>query len=932
MMFLSLRLLAPCLALILLTLSSGGVACSGRVHIEVKDSGVYALDYAAIAAVQPALMDCASGDLVLLNRGREVPIRVRDDGSGRFAAGSRIEWVGQALHGPESWYDQYSAVNVYLLAAAPGAHARMRELPAVAVATAGAAKPAPLRRTFHFEQENLMLRLSDREMKAGEEPDVWQWAKLTPVDAQPFTYDFDLPDADLSAAQAASAAAADVLLTLDFRGVSNVVAASKTSKPVDHVVEVALNGKTLATLSWDGRDEMHRQLSVARTLLKNKGNSLRLAVPRRPAPGDPQNFIIDVAMFNWMEISYPVHGNLRASTAPFIAVADAPIELQGNRTQIPQLYGSDGSWRALAALGNDRFRTAGAGADVDLFPLLGDPLAPALVRPVAAGDLREDTGGDDYLMVAHPRLLQSIQPLAQFHRERGHKVAVINVDDIYDQFNDGIIHPVAIRNLVAWGVQHWKIKPRYLLLVGDASFDIHHDQRSNHATAGLYALRAQPLRDEMMTPGGLSNMATTPYAQWDPALANRNLIPTWQFPTPEGQSATDNDFVAFAAGDFHPQLAVGRLPVVEPEEVKAIVDKTIAYLSRPAPGPWRRDITFISTNEVASFKQVSDKIATNLEARGFAVNSIYTNIDGKDAGNARATLRDDLDAGNLLVHFIGHGGQFIWRVGPPAELFTLDDVSRLSNAGRYPMVLAMTCFSAPFDHPTEDSIGERFLREPGKGAVAVFAASWENWPNPDYSKALIEQLLKPGQSIGDAIVATKAIASDRIFVQMYNLLGDPAIVLALPDQALQFGRGGDRWSPRVLVRVPRRDFGGDIDVDWIDAQGKTLASQHYQARNTQFSLTPVDKAAQVRVYATDTRDGRSAFGSFSLSEPPKPVAIAAAPVPKAAMPSGPGTARPPVRTMHRGRQADTISQADFDAAPGEAVPAPQQDANPPNNH
>ncbi|MCB1579078.1 MAG: hypothetical protein KDI81_17550, partial [Xanthomonadales bacterium] len=58
------------------------------------------------------------------------------------------------------------------------------------------------------------------------------------------------------------------------------------------------------------------------------------------------------------------------------------------------------------------------------------------------------------------------------------------------------------------------------------------------------------------------------------------------------------------------------------------------------------------------------------------------------------------------------------------DLFTLDDVSELKNGGRLPMVLSMTCYSAPFDNPTEDSIGERFLREAGKGAVAVFAASW----------------------------------------------------------------------------------------------------------------------------------------------------------------------------------------------------------------
>ena len=37
-------------------------------------------------------------------------------------------------------------------------------------------------------------------------------------------------------------------------------------------------------------------------------------------------------------------------------------------------------------------------------------------------------------------------------------------------------------------------------------------------------------------------------------------------------------------------------------------------------------------------------------------------------------LKRDLDAGNLLVPLLGHGGAFIWRRAA-ADLFTLDDVS-----------------------------------------------------------------------------------------------------------------------------------------------------------------------------------------------------------------------------------------------------------------
>jgi hypothetical protein len=135
---------------------------------------------------------------------------------------------------------------------------------------------------------------------------------------------------------------------------------------------------------------------------------------------------------------------------------------------------------------------------------------------------------------------------------------------------------------------------------------------------------------------------------------------------------------------------------------------------------------------------------------------------------------------------------------------------------------------------------------------------------------------------------------------------------------LSFARTGDRWNPRILVRVPEPDFGGDVDVDWLDAQGQILASRRYQARDTQFFLAPVDKAAQVRVYAADSRTGRSALGSFSL-EPPKAVASAAVVKPRLVLPKGPAPkASPPqpsAQPVHPGTPPDTIKQANFDGDP-----------------
>ncbi|HXD84668.1 MAG TPA: C25 family cysteine peptidase [Rudaea sp.] len=868
-------------------------ACSGRVHVEVKDSGVYALDYAAVVAAQPGLADCRADELALWHRNDEVPIRILGAKNDRFGPGASIQWLGQMLHGPESWFDQYSDVNVYQLGAASGVHARLKEI--AAPASSGSGKLAPLVRHLHFERESLMIRLGSEQMKPGEEPDVFQWAKLTPIDPKPFAFGFDLPDASLRGAS--------IPLTLDFRGESNVLTPTKgQAKAPDHVVAVAINGKLLQSLQWDGRGEIRRTLQVPDNLLKTADNTLTLSVPRRADPANPQNFIIDVVMFNWADASYPIRGDVDASGAAFSAATAGPLELT-SAIAAPEVFGSDGSLREAASAGKSRYRFAAADAKVDLYPFSGKALAPGRVRAVAASDLRYADPGYDYLIVAHPRLLDAIGPLAAYHRAHGLRVNVVDVDAIYDQFNGGIAHPHAIRDYVAWGWRHWKRKPKYLLLVGDASFDIHHDLRSDRPNATMYALRPDPLQNELLQPGGLSSMPTSAYSKWDPDLPNRNLIPTFQYAAPEGQGASDNGFVAVKPGSDLPQLAVGRFPVVEPTEVTAIVDKTIAYLEHRTPGMWQRDVTLISTSEVASFKGDSDKIAADLQRRGFVVDNVYTSFEEKDAAryqDARKILKHDLDKGNVLVHFLGHGGQFIWRVGPIGDLFTLEDVDALANAGMYPMVLSMTCFSAPFDHPTEDSIGERFLRDPGKGAIAFFGASWMNWPDPVNSKMLIERLLTPGETIGDAILAVKHKATDPVFMQMYNLLGDPAVALSLPQKTLRFGIDRGRWETRVNVRIPASDFGGHVDVDWLDKNGERVSSARYEARDVQFSLEPPDHAARVQVYAADTRNGLTAFGSADLTLPPPVVK----PKPKPAANFKPRPRTPPA--------PDTIKRGDFD--------------------
>ena len=858
-------LLRTCACLLLL-LPLSSFACTGEVHVEIKQSAVYSMSYADVVAAQPGLAGCAIDQLAMNTGGKPVPVRIVDSGDQRFSEGDRIEWIGEQLHGPMSWFDSYSVSNTYVLSAGAGTHPRIEDR------QAPSGDSARLERTLHLEQENLMIRLDQNLHKPGDEPDLWQWAKLTQADPAPFAAQMDLADL---AKQGTSAH-----LHLNFRGISSIhvpYKEKKAARPDEHIVEVRINGHHQKTIIWNGREEFNETLEVPLAQLRAEGNVLELSIPKRTLPWDKAQTVVDVVMFNWLEWRYPISGNIDSSSAPFQTTSPGAksIELAWHGTDEPVLFGSDGLRRTGTAIGSNRYRFAAAGETISLYPVQHDSLAkPALIRAVSSNDLHTPAQGADYLMVSHASLMDAVRPLAEFHEKRGLKVALLDIKDVYDAFNHGITHPRAIRNLVAHAWKNWPDpKPRFLLLVGDASFDIRSETYNDLAYA-KFANSPQELN-----PGHFSGIPATAYDSSSKTMASRNLIPTWQFPSPEGQSASDNWFGAVDGDDYHPVVAVGRFPVVEPAEVAAIVKKTIDYLVKPTPGAWRRDVMFI-TDESSYFKKTSDTIADSIGEQGFRADKIYASAEEADNLAHQSAIKQGLNDGQLLVHFIGHGGRFIWRTGPPDlrknhDLFTLDDVSKLENSGRLPMVLSMTCYSAPFDNPTEDSIGERFLREADKGAVAVFAASWRNSPSTEFSTHLVKELLKPGQTIGEGIVRAKQAINNRVLVEMYNLLGDPAVVLERPRDEARLALDAQRWDSGVLVAIPGANFSGEVALDWLDEDKQLIASNIRVAQTNTFRVS-IPKFADgkvaryLQVYASDRHGLRDASAGIELARAAQP--------------------------------------------------------------
>jgi len=136
-------------------------------------------------------------------------------------------------------------------------------------------------------------------------------------------------------------------------------------------------------------------------------------------------------------------------------------------------------------------------------------------------------------------------------------------------------------------------------------------------------------------------------------------------------------------------------------------------------------------------------------------------------------------------------------------------------------------------------------------------------------------LLNPGATIGEGIVRAKKQIDDRVLVEMYNLLGDPAVVLERPRADARLMLSADAWNPGVLVALPGLRFSGQVALDWLDESRQLIATSTYRAEQSTFRvpiprLGPGKVAHFVRVYASDEAGVADASGVLSL-QPVRPV-------------------------------------------------------------
>ena len=428
--------------------------------------------------------------------------------------------------------------------------------------------------------------------------------------------------------------------------------------------------------------------------------------------------------------------------------------------------------------------------------------------------------GADWLAIAHPSLVEETQVLADHREDQGLATAVVAVDDVYDEMSGGRATPVAIRDFVRRVTATWSPAPRYLLLVGDASYDY---------------------RDFL---GGASS----------------NLVPSMLVDTTFVEAASDSYFALLDDADEAPDIAFGRLPVETPAELQSVVAKIVAYENDPAAGAWRTQFLLVADDglgaedplEAAAFEASLDEVAARTPPDFGATRVELRSLpDATEGAEANAAIRSALDAGVALAVYSGHGGARLWA---DELIFGADDFDTLANV-RLPLFLVFNCLSGFFDAPNEESFGEVALEASDRGGIAVISSTTvTSFAGQDgFASALIERLLGgnvrlTGQAVQQAMQAIAGAAGAEDVLRSFVLLGDPATELGIPLVPIADAGPAAEGAQGAAIELDgsgsQAPDGGALEYEWsiLDGPegGSVLFDSGDPARPLFVSLVPGD--------------------------------------------------------------------------------------------
>jgi len=725
-------ILAISLALTLRSRPADAESEPTRLRIGVVQDGIVRItpDDLRNAGIAPDAIDPRT--FAMTSQGQPVAIRVAGERDGSFDPGDYIEFFGQKFHGTIQ-DEKYTDENVYWLTFGGQAGPRIPEIDAMP--HFDLTPPSDFATVVHAEKNNYWYTQHTKNPPTKES---WYWDQLRPYASRPgvthtFTATVPYPIADQP-----------FTLTVEENARSNVA----------HRSAISLNDQLLVDEEWSGKRRAVFTTTVPAGLAVSGVNTVTIGALLEP------NVSSDWVYVNYWDLVYRREFTAWQGQIDFRSEENGPHEYLINGWDAPQVIILDisdplnpGSLIHPSTNFTDtwalRFRvddTVGDHFWLQAESAIQGPASIALRPPLT--ELRQPASGSDVVIITGPELQGAAQRLAAWHQQRGYSSRVIFFQDLVDEFHDGIYNPQAVTDFLKWTQTNWPDpKPRYVVLFGDGNWNFKG-----------YNPAKYPIEPNIVPP----------YLAWEDP---------WQ-----GEVPDDNRYVDLN-DDGNPELALGRIPVDNPDEANAVVDKLITYDEDERTAYWQRQAVFVADYDpaIGDFAGISDQIIADYMPSDLLFQRIYRNITHPDADAVRQAITQAIDQGAWMLQYAGHGSPTTWMKG---QGWTLADIEALTNAGRYPFVSTYNCLDGYFAYPGVPSIAETMLRKANAGSIAAISPTGLGTTNDQeqFRTTLMTVMFQDDvRGLGDALL----IAKQRFYqqhgrhylIETMTLFGDPTLKL-----------------------------------------------------------------------------------------------------------------------------------------------------------
>jgi uncharacterized repeat protein (TIGR01451 family) len=629
--------------------------------------------------------------------GIEVPIEVNDGGDNKFDDADTIEFFGTSIDTPTA------GGHVYYVTVNKGKAARVKKSNG---AKSGTAAPKSFNYTYTRKERQVYLSFITNQ---GETDPFYGTVALP----WPMTTTLKVENLDTTGADA----------QLD------IVMIGASYAGVPHIVNVTLNGRPVATMRFTGMDRHVEKIRVPVSWLQNGDNQL----------GFISDNWDDISVMESARLTYPhlfraddgalaftVNALTEVNVAGFandnVKAVDLTNANEPLRLEVKMSAAADGTRQAKVVAPDTGMRTILVYADARVTGA-GQVV---LNQPSSWNDMKNEA---DLVIVTNRAFLDAAAKLKKAREAEGLATAVVDVQNVYDEYSFGEHGPKAIRDFFE-RTQKWKRAPRYAILLGDASYDAR-----NYYSYGNY-----------------------------------DFVPTKLVNTVQMKTSSD-DWLADFNDDGIPSIAIGRISVRTAAEAHAAVDKILRRGSAPPSGaPWTSVMDLIVDRpEGAPFEKSADYVSTAVPQ------SIMLNRQSfKTTSDPASMVRQAFDRGQLVMNYIGHGSQETWNHYSLTSL----GAAALRNGEHLPFIVASNCLNGHFHDLWIDALGEALLRNGNGGASGVWASS--TLTSPAEQTLINAEFLRhvfAGARVGDAAMKAKAATKDKDTRLSFILFGDPTMRL-----------------------------------------------------------------------------------------------------------------------------------------------------------